>query len=433
MSELELFRKRIAQAQQLRDDGKADEAEAMAEEAARGCPQAWVELGCQYLDAKDYDTAGPIFAKTVSITQDRRLIGCALNNLGMIANERGDRDLAAGLFAESLVCDETPMAHSNLGLYEFWHGRYDTAIKQYDKALRLDPHFIDAEFNRTLWHLKVGDWREGWRGYECRFRKIKGSLRKLEVNKPIWNGKPIKHLLVVGEQGRGDMIMAARLAAVLAASGVERQTWIVQSGLSSILNTIQHITAIEDLDKAEPFDAHINAMSLFHVLGINRDSVASSPYVPKPADAIDYGPGRHVGIVWKGSSEYVNNIWRSARLDEWRELIEVPGVTFHALQVGGEDEALLFPQVKQYPAPPADWVDTARRMANLDLIVSIDTGPAHLAGAMGLPLYLVLPFSGEWRWGTDPDCTLWYPSARLFRMQRDGDWQGVIHRVAKAL
>lgn len=430
---LELFMGKIDRAMAADSEGNVEAANRIAREAAEKNPDAWIALGCEYLSAKDWAAAEKIFAQALTITKDPVQLSCALNNLGMIANERGDRRAAFEFFELAREQEENAMVCNNIGLYHFWNGDVPLASQWFQRALDHDPHFAEAEFHMALLLLKIGDWREGWRRYESRFRAPKRTLKKLEVNRPEWDGEqPVNSLLVVAEQGYGDMIMASRLAAVVSDRGVKSQTWVVQDGLGSLLGTVRGIRAIETFDDIEHYDAWSNAMTLFHVLGITRETVPTASYIPKPPDALDYGLGFHVGIVWKGSSSFSQNIYRSSRLEDWADVLSLAGVTFHSLQVGGEDEGLIFPQLVQH-GMPSDWMETARRMAALDLVISIDTGPAHLAGAMGLPLWLLLPKSAEWRWGCERDTTILYPSARLFHMDADGQWKDVLQRVADEL
>lgn len=425
------FVKDLQSAQDLADQGKTQEAETMLRAAAKRFPRGWTVLANEYLDAGDYETAEKLLTQSLGLTDDKEVLACCYSNLGLIASHNRDRDRARELFEKAMGYDANSAAVlNNIGLSHFWDGDTATGMDYYEKALDADPHFVDAEFHLAMAYIKIGQWKEGWRRYESRWRKVPAKLKKLETNKPEWNGQHVKHIMVMGEQGVGDIIMAGRLAKLLA-HYCEKQTWIVHRTAAGMMNLIPELRAVETFGEVGEFDAHVPAMSLFHRLGVDPQTVPDKPYMTKPEPA-DLGPGSHIGIVWRGSSEHNNNAWRSSELKQWAPLLALDNFTFHSLQYDGEEEAKAFPNLRVHPKPES-WLETAKRIAAMDMVVSVDTGPAHLAAAMGIPTHILLSPSAEWRWMCDAKESVLYPTASLWRMDKEMDWENLLKTLADHL
>jgi len=251
-------------------------------------------------------------------------------------------------------------------------------------------------------------------------------------------------ILLYAEQGLGDTLQFVRYAPQVAARGA-RVLLEVQPPLVSVLSGLQGVERV--IARGEPlpdFDVECPLMSLPRAFGTTLGNVPTAPYLrPDSQRAAHWrerlrgGEGLKVGLVWAGNPRFPGDRLRSPRLEGLRAVLDVPGVRFFGLQKGPGREDL-----ERVPVPDGftdlgpeidDFADTAAIMANLDLVISSCTGPAHLAGALGVPLWVVLPYSPDWRWLTAREDSPWYPTARLFRQSRVGDWADVAERAADAL
>jgi hypothetical protein len=212
----------------------------------------------------------------------------------------------------------------------------------------------------------------------------------------------------------------------------DRVIWLTQQGLAAIARKVDGVDdAIDEkafLASMPKFDAHIMSMSLYRVLGITVDTLPRQPYILRP-EPFDYGPGFHVGISWRGSKVYANDLFRSTRLEDWSDLLDTPGVTFHSFQVTENEEQLAFADKLVIHEPPSGWEETQRRLAGLNLYISVDSGPVHLAGAMGVESWVLLPKSCDFRWMADGSGSHWYPTLRLYRARENFQWRTLLAEV----
>jgi ADP-heptose:LPS heptosyltransferase len=275
-------------------------------------------------------------------------------------------------------------------------------------------------------------YEEGFRAYECRWRSKANGLSKLNTNFPEWNGTNGKRLLIYGEQGHGDSILMLRYAKMIKLLGVH-QTWAVQKNMGELLKTMPEIDAVLEVGESLPdFDCHIPAVSLPLIFKTTADTIPPSPYI-FPKQAKDFGDGFHVGICWRGSSAQTNDRFRSTNLAEWFEVLAVPGVTFHSLQVDNAVESLVYPVINN-PALPKDWNETASMIAGLDLVVSVDTSIIHMAGALGVTCWCALHHRPYFVFPPKLQTTTpWYDSVRLFRASKPDDWGQVFSKIASEL
>jgi tetratricopeptide (TPR) repeat protein len=327
----------------------------------------------------------------------------------------------------------------------------DRAIVAYRRALALAPQFAAAMYQLCQLLLGRGEFEEGWRLYESRRDpSIPGAIAPPLLAMPEWQGEPLAgmRLLVVTEQGYGDNFQLCRLVPQLAQAGarvtlgMSREVAPALTGLAGVERIVTHI------DEIRAFDAERWTLicSLPLRLGLRADAI------PAPASYLSADPQKtqrirerlaaggtafNVGIVWAGRPTHGNDWRRSLTVDRLAPLAAIPGVRLVSLQKG--DRAA---DLKRPDAPPgivplgdelADFGDTAAALAALDLLVSVDSAPVHLAGALGRPVWTLLPQVPDWRWRLDTDRSRWYPSMRLFRQTAYNDWDGVIARVAAAL
>ncbi|HEY0834859.1 MAG TPA: tetratricopeptide repeat-containing glycosyltransferase family protein [Azospirillum sp.] len=373
---------------------------------------------------------------------------------------RANALLAVGRTEAALAACETALTlnpHSLEGLVNHGNalrriGRLDEALARYDQALALHPGYVEARVNRSLLLLGRGDMERGWAEYEWRFRTPRLAAHRLE--QPQWMGEPLagRTILLHAEQGFGDTLQFVRYAPLVAQRG-GRVLLGAPAPLHRLLRTLPGVERVLEADKPPPpFDLHCPLMSLPLAFGTRLDTVpAEVPYLaPDPADVAawrdrlpDDGVLR-VGLVWAGNPRpdmpHANLVdrRRSLRLEQLAPLAGVPGVRFYSLQKDG-DAAL---QAKDPPSGMdlvdlmegvGDFADTAALIANLDLVIGVDTSVIHVAGALGKPVWVLSRFDGCWRWLTERDDSPWYPSMRLFRQETPGEWAPVIEQVMEAL
>lgn len=433
MTRAELFADKYTEGLRLLEAGQDDAANALFYAAAKEAPEGWLALAIQLVKDGRHDEAMPRLAEVLELTKHPMVRCSALNQLGSILAHKGQLDAAERMFNEAkALAPNISDIHSNLGLVYQWRQDYATAGRHLNRALQLDPWHSQAQFVRAMNHLLAGDYIKGFQEYECRWRSRDNGLKKIVADCPEWNGWNGKRLFVYGEQGYGDSILMLRYAKLIKQRGLWL-CWVAQKGLEPILETIPEIDQVLRVGQQfTDYDCHIPAVSLPHVFGTELHTIPPSPYLTKP-EPIDYGPGFHVGVVWRGSKAQINDQIRSTALSDWLPVLNVDGVTFHSLQVDSADEALLYPQLKTYDKPDT-FLDTARRIAGLNLVVSVDTSVVHLCGAMGVPCWVALHcrpyFVFPPSLGTQ---TPWYSSVKLYRQQKEFQWSDVFNQIAADL
>ncbi len=331
-----------------------------------------------------------------------------------------------------------PGAHSNIGNILRDMGRSEEAIAAYDLSIRLDPEFADAYFNKSLALLTEGRFREAWPLHEWRKRKIE-AVGHRAYRQPHWQGEDLtgKTLFLHWEQGLGDTLQFCRYAPLVARRG-GAVAFAVQKPLARLLGQLQPEVTIIGFDQ-EPaaFDCHASLMSLPSIFETDDRTVpAAGGYLT--ADPFLWLrwmarlPARtrpRIGLVWAGNPDHLNDHNRSIRLAELRPLLDLDA-DWIILQreVSDADARLLAGRenVHAFGAEFEDFADTAALVSELDLVISVDTSVAHLAGALGKPVWILLPFMPDWRWMLGRLDTPWYSSARLFRQSKVGDWTTVI-------
>jgi tetratricopeptide (TPR) repeat protein len=326
-------------------------------------------------------------------------------------------------------------------------GRHREALESYAWALAIKPDHAEAQWNQGLARLRLGDFHDGWKQYEWRWQRPDGAQQR-SFAQPLWSGQQSlqgKTILLHAEQGLGDSIQFVRYAALVARRGA-KVILEVQRTLKDLLARVEGVSGIVGRGEELPaFDLHCPLLSLPLAFNTELGSIlASVPYVTAADDRIEIWNARlpprkglRVGIAWSGNAKHKDDRNRSIALSRLAPLFDAPGVQFVSLQKDvrdGEAEALrnilglldLGPDLK-------DFADTAAVMSLLDLVISVDTSTAHLAGAMGKPIFILLPFSPDWRWLLEREDSPWYPTARLFRQPKIGDWESVIERVRREL
>ncbi len=330
-------------------------------------------------------------------------------------------------------------ARINLGLTAQRLGRPEAALAHYDAALAAAPNNLHVHVNRAQVLLALGRLAEGFAENEWRRHLL--DLRFDAGGRPPWTGEPLdgKTILLFAEQGVGDAIQFLRYAPAVAARG-GRVAVYCHDHLASIARRAAGVdTVVGFADAAPAFDTYAPLMSLPHLLGATGlGDIPGDAYIdrPEPVDLGCLSDAKAVGLVWSGNPEHNDDAARSCRLEQLAPLASISGVQLFSLQVAAGCEQLGAAgdlDIVDLAAGFDDFLDTARALAALDLLISVDTATAHLAGALGVRTWLLLPYANDWRWFDGADRTPWYESVRLFRQDENRDWAAVIERVAAEL
>ena len=325
--------------------------------------------------------------------------------------------------------------------------QFDEALVSYDRALAVRPDHADAHYNEAFCRLLIGDFDRGWKQHEWRWETEQRRSQKRNFAQPLWLGSNEvagKTILLHAEQGFGDTIQFCRYVPLVA----ERASRVILEApgtLRGLMSTLPGATKI--VSRGEPlpeFDLHCPLLSLPLAFGTRLETIPSvTPYLRTPLqDSKNWqarlGPKTRprIGLVWSGRRTHRNDQNRSISLRSLIPLLEI-NATFVSLQkdVHPDDVALLRARsdLLHFGEELKTFSDTAALLSNLDLIVAVDTGVAHLAGALAKPLWLLLPFIPDWRWLLDRDDSPWYPTARLFRQDDSRNWDNVVERIYAAL
>jgi tetratricopeptide (TPR) repeat protein len=368
--------------------------------------------------------------------------GSALNALGRLDEALASYDRALALrpdYAE---------AHTSRGgtLQALW--RFDDALQSHERALALRPDFAEAHFNEALCRLLIGDFARGFAKHEWRWDIEKLKFAKSRFAQPLWTGSQDiagKTVLLHADQGFGDAIQFCRYVPRVAALRA-RVILEVQEPLHDLMGTLAGAAQVVANGEALPdFDWHCPLLSLPFAFGTTLATVpAEAPYLYASASAIEQWDGRlpprtrpRIGLAWAGNPAHSNDRNRSITLGAFLSLLDGAEATYVSLQrdIRAADAAVLQERrdILHFSEELRTFAETAALISNLDLVVTVDTSVAHLAGALAKPVWIVLPFTPDWRWLLDRDDSPWYPTARLFRQDGSRQWDGVLRRVHDAL
>ena len=410
-------------------------------------------LGCLLDEFGRLDEAERAYRQAIEVQAD---FAQAHYNLGLLLQGQRRLDEAEQAYAQAVACKPSmAQAHNNRGAALRDLRRLDEALAAFEAAIQLRPDYADAHFNQAMCRLLMGDHAAGWAQYEWRWRiRQADAARRLPAER-LWLGREDvqgRTILLHAEQGLGDTLQFCRYAPSLAARGA-RVILQAQPGLERLLAGLEGVDrVVRQGAEPPPFDLHTPLMSLPLALndapetaGFHQPYVRADPQLRAQwARRLAGSSGLRVGLVWAGAARPDQPIAsavdqrRSLPLAAFAPLWPIEAVQFYSLQKGVAAAQLAAPDAARPPIIDhsdalADFADTAALVANLDLVISCDTSVAHLAGAMGKPVWILSRFDGCWRWGAQGETTDWYPSARLFRQTAPGDWAGVIARVAEAL
>ncbi len=365
---------------------------------------------------------------------------------GMAFMTAGDYCPAERCYRKALELDPHSIAVTlNLGYVIGEQGRYDESLQCYTAVLAMDPGNAHARYNRAIHLLRNGDFKGGFTDYEARLNAIT-DLDPRSYPQPMWDGSPLngRSILVYAEQGLGDTIMFSRYVPILAQLG-GRVILEVQQPLVSLLSGLTGVYKIIPRSSTVPAtDCYVRLLSLPHILQTTLESIPCQiPYLAGAQQQVaawrerigDTGSEYRVGLVWACKGRPLPN--RTCPPEFLAPILELPLIRWFSLQVGEKDRFPLPDTLQQHVVDFADdfadFADTAACVMNLDLVITVDAAVAHLAGALGKPVWLMLPKLSDWRWLLDRDESPWYPTMKIFRQPTEGDWSFVIDAVTLAL
>ncbi|MGA7809789.1 tetratricopeptide repeat protein [Bradyrhizobium sp.] len=428
----------------LQASRRFDEAIASYQHALRLAPghsDILYNLGNAYLESDRIADAIAIYDE---------VLATAPGHVGALVN-RGNTLLRFNRPAEALVNYDAalslmprhPQILTNRGHALRRLERPTEALADFKAAIAANPDFAEAHFEAAMTQLGLGDFDAGWKAYEWRWKTAAFARHRRSFRQPLWRGeRPVsgKTVLLHAEQGFGDTIQFIRYAPLLAQEGA-KVICEVQPELLALLAGLDDVAVVASGAPLPRFDLHCPLLSLPLAFGTRPETTPSAiPYLAVPAERLDHwrdrlpAGRRRAGFVWSGSQGHKNDANRSIPLMRLAELFEDPALACFSLQTdlrAADAETLQkLPSLVDLGSSFRDFADTAAVIALLDVVITVDTAVAHLAGAFGKPLLILLPHAADFRWMHGRDDTPWYPTAKLLRQQAFGCWDGVIACLA---
>ena len=415
------------------------------------------------LDPQDAGTLNNLGNALAGMGQDEAALDCFRRTLALHPGHvpaqfnMGRALLALGQLEQAVACFRAASADAQAaaepdrladiyaGLGEALVGlrRYDEAFAACRAIAGVRP--MVAEWNESLILLLLGRFAEGWRKYESRWLGAGHEPPREDARVPDLAEVPGKRILLIDEQGRGDIIQFSRYAPLLAGLGAH-VTLKAYAELKPLLQTLDGIGGVIAGDEPEPpYDIVTPLLSLPLAFGTELKTIpARVPYLRVPADRLARWRKRlgrrrlpRIGLAWSGAVEHGGDRQRSIALSRLAPLLCRAGFEFHSVQkdVRSADLAWLEanPNLRHHGEALRDFADAAALIATMDLVIAVDTAAAHLAGALAKPVWIMLPYNADWRWLLDRDDSPWYPTARLFRQTQRGNWDGVVTEIVRAL
>jgi tetratricopeptide (TPR) repeat protein len=435
--------------------GKLEKAKEKYEEALRIKPRydiALANLGRVLRDCHQLDDAAAKFKKALSINPDNV---DTLIDYGLTLEAQGQHDEAARKYNKVLAIDPRhATALNNKGNLKLIAGHLEEALGYIDQALDIHPRHGQALWNKAVILLALGRYREGFELYESGKGKkgLRGFYPFASFASRQWDGSPLpdKRLLILAEQGLGDSLQFIRYAA-LCKERVGKVIVICEKPLVRLFKNCPFIDEVFDTSHSCAHDAYIVMMSLPHVFGTTLDTVpAKVPYLFADPRMAEKWAGKmadkdeiRVGLVWSGdgiSGFEPTKLYRQRRSIDLRKclpLFDLPNIALCNLQKGAAakqiEELGLQNRITDYMNDVDDFMDTGALIQNLDLVITVDTSVAHLAGGLGKPVWVLSRYDACWRWLQNREDSPWYPTARVFGQPSPGDWDSVIQRVCAEL
>jgi tetratricopeptide (TPR) repeat protein len=407
--------------------------------------QAWNNMGICQQAIRDRKSAQESYLKAIRLNPEE---GRYYNNLGKLFLETNAHEQALYCFEAALNRKKDySEALVNLGVVHLENLNHGAALRCIQQVLRMRPGNQYALWHRSLLRLRLGHLLRGFKDYEIRTQSEFLSLRQRHFRQPLWDGKldPRRILLVHTEQGFGDSIQFSRFLPQVK-SRVGKLYLECHESLERVFRQFLPPDQIFSPGETLPvFDSHCPLPSLAHIFLTEISSIPTPEGYLKAQGSpkkelrellqVDSYPLLRVGIVWAGNPNHRNDIRRSCAIEHFLGLLGVPGTRIYSLQV--EEKPNRLKTILNYPITDLspvlhDFADTAQAISQLDLLISVDTSVAHLAGALGCPTWLLLPYSPDWRWLLNRRDSPWYRSFQIFRQNLPGDWGELFYRVQKA-
>jgi len=408
--------------------------------------EAYSNRGNAFYELGQFESALASYDEAIKINPN---FADAYNNLGILQKELKQYESALASYDKAVSYNpNSAVLFSNRGNVFKELKKFDSAIASYNQAISIDSAFAETYWNKSLLLILLGNYLDGWALYEWRWQASvqKDFLRPFK--RPLWLGETCikdKIMLIHAEQGLGDSIQFCRYIAMVESLEPKQILVEVPKALISLLSGLNiKCTLIENGNSIPEFDMHCPMMSLPHAFKTTVATIpADIPYLFAEESKAKQWQNKlglktklRVGLVWSGSTTHKNDHNRSLLLKQLAPILALP-FEFHSLQkeIRPNDlEALNdLKQVHQHQDALKDFTDTAALIENMDLIISVDTSVAHLAGAMGKKVFILLPFAPDYRWMLDRSDTPWYPTATLFIQSRIDDWKSVMDQVKLAL
>lgn len=428
--------------------GRYADAEASYRNAVRldpGHAKAHNNLGaCLHMQGR-IDEAIPCYRKALEIDPAQPQ---ANQNYAAFVRDPGAQQAAIAGYRRQIERNpDDAAALANLANLCVEMGRHDEALAYLEQATALEPQYAEAHFSKAYLLLLRGDYARGWQEYAWRWRVDAFNASARRFPQPVWDGRALADgtVLIHGESGFGDMLQFVRYAPLVAAR-CGTVLLECQPQLRPLLEGFEGVHRVVARGEAlPPFTAHLPLIMLPGIFGATLEDVAwRGPYVRADTQRVAAwralvgpGAGLKVGLVWAGNPANWGDRKRSLSLDMLAPMARVPDATFYSLQIG--------PAAAEAASPPAglrlvdhtakirDFSDTAALASLLDVVLTIDTAVCHLGGAMGVPTWVLLAFAADWRFHLERSDNPWYPTMRLFRQPRDGDWAGAVDKAVEAL
>ncbi len=443
----------------LLEQSKLDAALASCQQALRLKPQfaeAYVSMGAVLAEQGKFTEAVASYRQALRLKPG--LIE-AHTNLGIALTQQGQLDEAATSLSTAVRLKPAHAeVHNALGTLFREQARMDAALASYQEAVRLRPAYAEARWNEGLTRLSLGDMERGWAGYQWYWRCKDFAGARRSYPQPEWDGSALtgRTILLYGNQGLGDTIQFIRFAPLVKESG-GRVIVECQKMLAGLLAGCAGVDELVPAGSPLPaFDVHAPLMCLPAILGTTFSTLpANVPYLFADPQRVSgewlvvsgeeghyhspltthHSPLLKIGIAWQGNPRYKKDSQRSIPLRHFAPLGRLAGVRLFSFQKGHGAEQLT--QLGEHP-PITDlgsrfdsFADTAAALVHMDLVITCDSVVAHLAGALGIPVWLALPFVPDWRWLLEREDSPWYPTMRLFRQTRPGDWEHVFQRIVE--
>jgi predicted O-linked N-acetylglucosamine transferase (SPINDLY family) len=412
--------------------------------------EALNNLGGAFKEQKKLEIAAEVLQRAISLNPSNP---ASYNSLGSVLKDQNKLDKAIENFQQAILLNPGyAEAYSNLGIAFQAQGKLELALESYKKALKTDPNHVNARSALGILLLSLGQYQEGWSYFEARYHPSQKYRQSTAPNFqfPQWQGESIvgKSLVIWLEQGFGDEIQFCRYVPILKEQGASYITWVCRKPLKELLKTlkgIDNVVSQEEIASIGWHDYWTFALSTPLHCKTTLETIPNAvPYLNANLELVNNFASQlntitelKVGVCWRGNPNFPEDALRSPGISWFNSLFQLPGVKFFTLQPETRTEFLNSAKTSAvdigHEINAASFEEAAALIMNLDLVITSCTSICHLAGALGKPVWVVLPFKADWRWLIDREDSPWYPNTRLFRQKEIGNWMEVFQRVESRL